>query len=321
MDISIAICTYNHSDSLRVTLDAVGRARVPEGLRCELIVIDNASTDATAELVKNYRPENQLPVVYLFEPRQGQCFARNAGLAAARGRFIMFTDDDVRPPVDWVEGMCAPLLDGSAHAVAGGVKIAPHLERPWMGWMHRAWLASTDSLDAREPPYMVGANMAFSMEVLERVPAFDTELGPGASGFHDESLFSSQLKLAGYRLVSAFGVTVEHHFDESRLSRASFLDTARKMGRSSAYWAHHWEHEEVRRPRAELALARLRLAKWRAQRWRECRGVEGMPEWEMVLLRQVHFHRQYLEERGRPRNYERHGLVKLNGAGRPPSRV
>ncbi len=321
MDVSIVICTYNHRESLRLTLDAVGRARVPVGLRCELIVIDNASKDGTAELVKNYRLENQIPIVYLFEPRQGQCFARNAGLAAARGRFILFTDDDVRPPVDWIEVMCAPLLAGDAHAVAGGVKIAPHLERPWMGWMHRAWLASTDSLNPDEPEHMVGASMAFSREVLERVPAFDTELGPGASGFHDESLFSFQLKRAGYRVVSAFGVTVEHHFEESRLARANFLDTARKMGRSSAYWAHHWEHEEVRRPRIELALARLRLAKWRAQRRRECQSPEGMPEWEMVLLKQVHFYRQYLLERARPRNYERHGLVKLSREDARPPRV
>lgn len=321
MDVSVAICTYNHHDSLRPTLDAVGRVRVPGGLRCELLVIDNNSNDGTAELVKGYRLDNQLPVRYLFEPRQGQCYARNAGLAAARGRFIIFTDDDVRPPVDWIEGMCAPLLAGAAHAVAGGVRIAPHLGRPWMGWMHRAWLASTDNLKADDPEHLVGANMAFSKEVLEKVPAFDEELGPGASGFHDESLFSFQLKRAGFKIVSAFGVMVEHHFDESRLLRANFLDTARKMGRSSAYWAHHWEHAEVRRPHLELALARLRLAKWRLQRRRECRGAEGMPEWEMVLLKQAHFYRHYLMERRRPRNYERHGLVKLNREAGRPARV
>jgi hypothetical protein len=173
-------------------------------------------------------------------------------------------------------------------------------------------MASTDYLDPDEPDYMVGANMAFSREVLERVPAFDTELGPGALGFHDESLFSLQLKRAGYRIVSAFDVTVEHHFDESRLLRESFLDTARRMGRSSAYLAHHWEHEEVGHPRLQLALARLRLAKWRRQRRGEFRGPEGMPEWEMVLLKQFYFYRHYLVERRRPRNYERHGLVKLN---------
>lgn len=314
MDVSIAICTYNHRESLRLTLDALGRVRVPEGLRCELVVIDNASTDGTAELVRGYRLDNRLPAAYLYEPRQGQSFARNAGLAAARGRFIMFTDDDVRPPADWIGGMCAPLLSGSAHAVAGGVRIAPHLARPWMGWRQKAWLASTDDIDAGEPARMVGASMAFSREVLAKVPAFDTELGPGAAGFYDETLFSFQLREAGFRIAPAFGAAVEHHFDESRLLRASFLDSARKMGRSTAYVAHHWKHEEVRRPRVELALARLRLAKWRRQRRDECGGPEGMHEWEMVLLEKFYFLRHYLAERKRPRNYERRGLVKIAGA-------
>jgi glucosyl-dolichyl phosphate glucuronosyltransferase len=273
-------------------------------------VIDNASTDGTAELVKS-SVVGGLTVRYVYEPRQGQSFARNAALAAARGRIIMFTDDDVRPPRDWIEGMCVPLLEGLAYAVAGGVRIAPHLMRPWMGWRHRAWLASTDTIAPDSPPVMIGANMAFSKEVLRKVPAFDTELGPGAAGFHDETLFSFQLKLAGYKIVSAFGVSVEHHFDESRLTRTNFLDTARKMGYSSAYRAHHWEHREMRRPRRELALALLRLAKWRVQRWREWQDAEGMPEWEMVLLEEVHFYRHYLTQRQRPRNYAKHGLVKI----------
>jgi glycosyltransferase involved in cell wall biosynthesis len=321
MDVTITICTYNHADSLRQTLDAIGRVRVPEGLRCELLVIDNNSTDGTAELVQGFRLDNRLPVVYLFEPRPGKCFACNAALAAARGRFIMFTDDDVRPPADWIEGMSAPLLAGRAHAVAGGVRIAQHLERPWMTWLHRACLASTDSLDPEDPGVMVGANMAFSLEVLAKVPAFDTELGPGALGFHDESLFAFQLREAGYKIVAAFDVAVEHHFDESRLARASFLDTAFKMGRSSAYWAHHWEHEEIRRPRLELALARARLAKWRLVKGRESASPEGMPHWELHLLKELHLRRHYLSERKRPRNYERHGLVKLNHADGRPARA
>lgn len=314
MDVSIAICTYNHRDSLRLTLNAVGRARVSDGLRCELIVIDNASTDGTAELLKTYGLDNGIPIVYLFEPRQGQCFARNAGLAAARGRFILFTDDDVRPPADWIEGMCAPLLAGRAEAVAGGVQLAPHLLRPWMGWRQRAWLASTDSIDAHEPDRMVGANMAFSKEVLKQVPAFDTELGPGASGFYDETLFTFQLREAGFRVAPALDVTVEHHFDESRLLRASFLDSARKLGQSRAYFSHHWEHRELPRPRRELALARLRLAKWRARYWREWQSAEGMPDWEMALLEESHFLRHYLALRGCPRNYARRGLVKIESA-------
>jgi len=310
MDVTIAICTYNHSASLRETLQALASSRVPENLDCELVIVDNASTDQTAEVIRSYKPGN-LPVRYIYEARRGQCFARNAAIASARGDVILFTDDDVRVPQNWIEGMCSPLLTGAVHAVAGGVKVAPHLQRPWMEWIHRAWLASTDYINMDEPPSMVGANMAFRKKVFERVPMFDTELGPGALGFHDESLFSFQLKEAGYRIVSAFDVVVEHHFDESRLLRSSFFDSARKMGRSSAYLAHHWEHQTISHPLLRLALWRLRLIKWGWQRRRERMGAEGMPEWEVMMLWKYYFYRYYLTEHKRPRNYDKHGLVKL----------
>lgn len=309
VDVTIAICTYNHCESLRLTLKAIRHVRVPESLRCELLIVDNASTDRTAEVAQSCQPDN-LPSRYIYEARQGKCFAQNAAIAEASGDIILFTDDDVRPPQNWIEKMCAPLLSGKAHAVAGGVKIAPHLERPWMGWMHKAWLASTDYLDPDDPSSMVGANMAFSKEVLKKVPGFDTELGPGALGFHDESLFSAQLGRAGYRIVSAFDVVVEHHFDESRLLRASFLDTAQKMGRSSAYWAYHWEHETVSHPLWQLILWRLRLIKWRYQRRDDWMSAEGMPEWEMFMLSKYFFYQRYMIEQRRARNYDKHGLIK-----------
>ena len=311
MDVTIAICTYNHSESLRKTLRALERVRVPEGLRCELLIVNNASTDRTEEVARSFRADG-LSVRYAYEPRPGKCIALNTALSEARGRAILFTDDDVVPPRNWIEGMCEPLLSGKAHAVAGGVRVAPHLERPWMVWLHRAWLASTDYLNAEDPEDLVGANMAVSREVLDKVPGFDPELGPGALGFGDESLFGLQLREAGYKITAAFDVVVEHHFDESRLLRANLLDIARKMGRTKAYLAHHWEHQTIPDPLRQQALWRLRLVKWRWQRGGEWARAEGMPEWEMAMLREYHFYRQYRVERKRPRNYERHGLVKLN---------
>jgi glucosyl-dolichyl phosphate glucuronosyltransferase len=311
MQVTIAICTFNHAESLKQTLAALNRVIVPSGWHCELLLVDNASTDHTAETVRSFQGDNDLDVRYLHEPRVGQCFARNTALAAARGDIILFTDDDVRVPENWIEGMCAPILSGKAQAVAGGIRIAPHLERPWMTWLHKSLWASTEYMDRDNPDSLIGANMAFSREVLSKVPAFDTELGPGALGFHDESLFSFQLREAGYRISSAFDVVVEHHFDESRLQRGELIETTRKMGASSAYRMYHWEYKEVAHPRAQAALWRARLLKWRAthEKWPY---AEGMPGWETWMLWQYHTNRYYLIERKRPRNYERHGLVKLN---------
>ncbi len=153
--------------------------------------------------------------------------------------------------------------------------------------------------------------MAFAREVLSRVPAFDTELGPGALGFGEDSLFSQQLTAAGYHIISAQDVCVEHHFDAARLSRAGFLDRFIKEGRSLAYVAHHWEHEVFVNPWKRLVRALLRLAYYR--KWRRVSRThsEGMSEWEIMEVLKIAKLQQFLRERVRPRNYEKHGLVKL----------
>jgi glycosyltransferase involved in cell wall biosynthesis len=301
---------------LRQTLDAIATVDIPEDMPCELVVVDNDSTDETAEVVRSFKITH-MPLRYVHEPRKGQNYAYNTAMAVARGEVFLFTDDDVRPPRNWIEGMCRPIVSGAADVIAGGVSIAPHLERPWMEMPHRTWLASTD-WSAVNPDGIVGANMAISRRVLLKVPSFDTELGPGALGFGGETLFFLQLKRAGYRTGTAFDVAVEHHFDESRLSRQGLLDRLAMAGRMFAYLDYHWEHRIIPYPRLRLMKGMMRLAYQRLRRRQEVRASEGMPVWEMFAVSGVYFYKQYLIERKRPHNYEKHGLVKLNGGALSP---
>ena len=275
--------------------------------------MDNASTDNTAEVIKACHLSN-MTVRYVHEPVRGQCHARNTGIAAAQGEVILFTDDDVRFPENWIAGMCEPILSGKADAVAGGVRFAPHLLRDWMTLEHRSSLASTERLNADAPEDMVGANMAFARRVLDKVPEFDVNLGPGALGFGDDSLFSFQLKEAGYTLVGALDVAVEHHFDPSRLTRQSHLQSAEKFGRTHAYLAYHWQHENASHLRLYLAKRSLRLMYWRFRLKNEIAATEGMPLWEKNILMDIYFYRQYLQEQAKSRLYDRKGLVKREHA-------
>jgi glycosyltransferase involved in cell wall biosynthesis len=307
---SIIICTCNRADDLRQTLASLSHLHVSEDVTAEVIVVDNASTDHTADVVRSC----ELPafsVHYVHEARRGKGNAYNAGIAAAQGEILLFTDDDVRLPPEWIDGMCAPIVSGKADAVAGAVKIAPHLERPWMTAKHRAALASTEYLNRESPQELVAANMAFSRKVLSHVPCFDAELGPGALGFSEDTLFAQQLLKAGLVLTSAFDMVAEHHPDQSRLLRASYLERAEKQGRSSAYIYYHWHHRTVAHPYLALLRHQFTLSYLRAKRRHEL-TKEGCPEWEMALLEAVHFCKQYLIERKRTRNYEKHGLRKVN---------
>jgi glycosyltransferase involved in cell wall biosynthesis len=258
LSLSIALCTRNNCASLLGTLASFRDVRVP--VRTELLLIDNGSTDGTWEALRSY-DHPRFKIRRIMEETRGLCYARNRALAESEGDTIAFTDDDVRVPPHWIESLTGPLLEGRAAAVVGGIRLASHLVRPWMTALHRAWFASTDVLDPANPRYLIGANMAFKRAVTERVPEFDVELDPGRLGAWGDTLFSFQLKEAGYRLVGAFDHEIEHHFAASRLSRSSLLEAARIQGRCCAYVLHHWEHEA--RPAAGRRLGKtlLRLAR------------------------------------------------------------
>lgn len=308
MNFSVILCTRDRAKDLQETLRSLDEVAVPDGSGCELLLVDNASTDDTAQVIEAARM-TQMTVRRLREPKAGQSRARNLGLAEAHGEIIVFTDDDLRYPSDWLEAMSKPMRDGHYDAVTGAMRLAPHLERPWMGPMHRLWLAAPPEEDAEFKGNLVGANMAFKREVLSRVPGFDPELGPGASGFGDDTLFGHQLLEAGYAL-GAVPLRTEHHFLPERLTRASFLNHAKKLGKSGAYTAHHWEHAQMRLLRLHLAKKIMQLALWRKRHPAEAAQAEGMHPSEMHHLRSLHIYGCSLVESRRPRNYERHGLVK-----------
>jgi len=308
MKISIIICTHNHLASLRETLAALEKVRT--SFETELLLVENACTDDTAGFIESVKLPN-MKCHPLHEPRKGQVRARNLGLAAAHGELIVFTDDDVRPAPDWLEKLCAPFLDDKWDAVIGRVRLAPHLERPWMTRRLRAYLSVTEGLEDGWLEEMIGANMAFHRRVLERVPRFDEELGPGALGFGDDSLFSWQLERAGLRLGRAPEAVVEHHCEESRLLRQHYLASARKHGRTQAYLCHHWKHGTITMPRLRYGFALAKMLRRRIISRSDTRLVEGCAEWEISLTTELEKYRSFVKERQRPRNYEKFGLTKL----------
>src|SRR5688572_22525521 len=97
MTFSIIICTCHRAESLRRTLQSLADVDVPPGLSGEVIVVDNASPDHTSDVVRR-AVLPRLSLRYLPEGQKGKAYALNAGIAAARGDILLFTDDDVRPP-------------------------------------------------------------------------------------------------------------------------------------------------------------------------------------------------------------------------------
>jgi glucosyl-dolichyl phosphate glucuronosyltransferase len=311
---SIIICTLNRARDLAATLQTMGSIDVPDWCPTELIVVDNGSTDATAQVAREFFAENFV-TKYLYVPARGKALALNEALRLASGQVLVFTDDDVRPPRNWVAAMCGPILAGKCDGIAGGVRLAPQLERPWLTSTHRAMLASTETIASEPEARWVGANMAMHRRVFEVVPGFDVELGPGAMGYFDETLLFKQVRAAGFVVEADFSTCVEHHFDPTRLGRRNFVRAAIKMGEGDGYVSYHWAHRAVERP----LLNFLSSVAWLGLRYlRHSPDIilqRPVNEWELLSWRAVGFAYFNLREGASARKYDRCGFCKRRGRG------
>ncbi len=312
--VSIIVLTRNRLEHLLSTLTSILASEVPHGISCQLLIVDN-DPGASARGLVDSLDSPSFHLSYLHEPRPGKSHACNSALRHATGSILLFTDDDVRVPARWLEGMIAPILQSKADAVLGGIELAEELQRPWMTARHRSVLAATERLNPRDPRALIGANMAVSRRVFERIQAFDVELGPGALGFGEDSLLAEQAMVAGFRIAAAFDVVVKHHFGADRLTRRALLNYARKKGQSTAYIDYHWRHEALSFPVLREVVALSRLVLWRLSHIAALRSDEGLSEAEMLLVRSYHRFRHFRKLTGTRRHYERFGLEKLNGIG------
>ena len=123
-----------------------------------------------------------------------------------------------------------------------------------------------------------------------------------------------QMLKAGFSIITAFNVVAEHHFSASRLERHAFLRAVELHARSMAYISHHWQHEKGLRSRRDFFKKLVKLNLHRILHRRDL-AAQVLPSWEERIFHDYCFTSQYLIESRRPRNYDKHGLVKLRGEG------
>lgn len=304
--VSIVIVTQNRYDDLILTA---------ESLRCvdtslfdfvELVIVDNGSTDDTSN-AKNWEFPNY-SYKYIYEPVPGKCGALNVGVAESQGGILVFTDDDVRFGSDWLQELTFAIKENATDACVGKIVIAPHLERTWMTDLHRACLAQTVWIDKNNPEYMIGANMAFKRTVLDVIPGFDSDTGPGKLGFGDDTLFSLQLVEAGFRILFCENAVVEHHFKVDRLLRQSWVKRAYNAGMTQAYIDYNWFHKDYTEKELPFGYLRMKLRSIR-QGW-VLNAIEGISETEFYYYHNRGYRYYFRNNRNVNRKYDYKGLIK-----------
>ena len=260
MLISVLICTRNRASSLEITLREFFRQQFSPGYDHELIVVDNASTDATAAVIAACAAKHS-GVRTVVEARLGLSHARNAALAAARGDILVFTDDDVRPSPDWLDEIFREFARDPLLGLLGGRVLLAHERLQPVSYQ-----PSTERREFVFPAsgsFVIGASMAFRREVFERVGGFDTRLGAGKyfAGAEELDLFYRALK-AGYRQLYAPNIIVHHDHGRTQIEQVCHMEFSYGKGLSAHLVKHVLRGDAV-------ALRRLiRLLLSLPQRWR-----------------------------------------------------
>jgi len=249
--ISVVMPTLNRPTPLMRALASLMAQRELEGLDPEIIIVDN-SVDANArEVITSFTEHSPLVIRYVSEPRPGVANARNAGVSAARGRWIAFLDDDEEAASDWLAILTRVARNRNADAVFGPVTaradtggeiegFAPFFERRIM---------RSDGADITDLAAYLGTNNSLFDRVscFDSVENFDPRLNESGG---EDSLFLQRLALAGKRFHFARDAHVVEWVPARRLNWTYIKKRKFLSGQIRVFV------QDMARPGRHLAVAR-----------------------------------------------------------------
>jgi cellulose synthase/poly-beta-1,6-N-acetylglucosamine synthase-like glycosyltransferase len=222
------IPSYRRPKDLARCLDALKKQKRPAD---EILVVVRDTDTETWTFVQTLNPAF-LPLRTATVSVSGVVAAMNAGMDAACGDIIAFTDDDAAPHSDWLERIETHFLSDTNIGGVGGRDWVYHGtqleegERQLVGqvqWFGRVIGEHHLGVgEAREVDVLKGVNMSFRRSAIGQMH-FDPRMRGTGAQVHFELAFSLSLKRAGWKLIYDPKVAVDHYpaqrFDEDQRNR------------------------------------------------------------------------------------------------------
>lgn len=246
LELSVLIATRNRARLLGPTLASLARQEM-NGLRWEVIVIDNNSTDDTPQIVEQAR--RTLPLVSLFESEPGKNRALNQGLQVAKGQLLVFTDDDGTHSNRWLVDLYQAAQRWPDFDIFCG-PIEPTYPPETPAWLKEELFTSTAF--SKFPPVWIppmteeapfeyrnilpfGPNFAVRRTAMEGV-RFDPQMGPQGKSYPmgGETEFLQRLRARGCQIIYVPTAQVSHNVDAGQVSFDWLFRRAFLYGRGRA---------------------------------------------------------------------------------------
>jgi glycosyltransferase involved in cell wall biosynthesis len=233
VDLSLIISTYNRCDSLLTTLGRIEQQQT--GAAWELIVVDNRSTDRTSKLLEQFASKTSLNLRVVRQPLAGLGNARNAGLHAAKGEILAFTDDDCLPAEDFIDETLNVFRGDPAIGFCGGrILLHDPTDQPITIKVStvREEISAGDFIEAG---VLHGANFAFRKTALLQAGGFDPFFGAGSFYSVEDIDGVARVSALGWKGVYDPGPLVFHHHGRKTLHDVASLERIYAHGRGAYY--------------------------------------------------------------------------------------
>ena len=242
--ISAIICTHNRAEYLGGAIDSLLSQDCGATIPYEIVVVDNASTDRTREVVEARLIHPRLR--YVYESITGLSVARNAGAKAARSHLLAYLDDDAEASPQWLRMLYEAFAQNDRLAIAGGrvtLLWPPGRSRP--RWLSDGMTEPLGAYDLGEQPVIIhnpgqtprGLNYAIRRSFLDRVGGFDPSLGRvGKKLLSNEELMMTERAIElNWQVGYIPAAHAAHNVAPERLNPRWFLNRAWWQGISECY--------------------------------------------------------------------------------------
>lgn len=227
--VSIVICCHNSSSRLPQTLAHLAAQQVSGSFPWEVILVDNASTDDTAEIAKAILMKNQI-VSYqiVYESQLGLSHARHLGLKCANYEFVSFVDDDNWVTSDWVQTVYTVMAEHPSVGACGGMSEAVFEAEPpaWFAACQGNYAVGSQSNECGDISdtrgWLWGAGLSVRKSACLKL--IDQGFRSILSGRNGTALTSGEdteiclvLRMAGWRLWYDPRLKLQHYMPAQRL--------------------------------------------------------------------------------------------------------
>jgi glycosyltransferase involved in cell wall biosynthesis len=239
--IAAIICTHNRDRYLGAAIDSLFNQDYSD---YEVLVIDNASDDRTAEVVKERLDNPRLR--YIYEPTLGLSVARNRGAKETTAPILAYLDDDAVASPQWLGVFIKAYQENEKLAIAGGkVNLILPEGRTMPDWLSPALSGALGYYDLGDATVYIdrasltprGLNYAIRRSFLEDIGGFDPNLGRvGKNLLSNEELYTTELALKkGWQVAYLPEAFARHNVSPERLELGWFIRRSWWQGISECY--------------------------------------------------------------------------------------